>query len=248
MKVKQARWFRILTVMLALSLLIPAASAMAAGITKGTTLYVDTSNGSSVNLRSGPGYDCPVIATYRVGTPVTLLQTGRNWYKVSVGYCVGYMDSQYLSASKPQPKPQPVTPKPGSAYAYVKTNGARLNLRATPSRASAILGQFLPGTPVIIYEQIGSWYRVNIGGINGYVMSKYVSVTYGEPTSNYMRVVNPNGGSYVNLRKGAGLGYKIVQKVPVNVLVTVLERGKEWSKVTYNGTTGYMSSYFLKTK
>ncbi|MDR1599025.1 MAG: SH3 domain-containing protein [Oscillospiraceae bacterium] len=245
----KTRWFRVLAAALALALLLPAAGGLAATyIGRGSVLYVDTPNGSGLNLRSAPGYDASVIATYRHGTAVTVLQCGRSWYKVSVNYCVGYMDAQYLSASKPAPKPVPVTPKPGSAYAYVKTNGSRLNLRATPSRASAILGQYVPGTPVIVYEAIGSWYRVNIGGQNGYVMSKYVSVAYGEPTANYLRVYNPNGGSYVNLRRGAGTNYSVVQKVPVNVLVTALERGVEWTKVTYNGKTGYMSSYFLKSR
>jgi uncharacterized protein YgiM (DUF1202 family) len=247
MNMVKSKWFRVLVVALALALCVPAASGLAATwIGRGSVLYVD-SNGSNVNLRSAPSYDAPIIASYAPGTAVTLLQGGRSWHKVSVNYCIGYMDAQYLSVSKPEPKPV-VTPKPGSAYAYVKTNGSRLNLRATPSRASAILGQFVPGTPVIIYEKIGSWYRVNIGGKNGYVMSQYISSAYGEPTDNYLRVFNPNGGSYVNLRRGAGYNFRVVQKVPVNVLVTVLERGGEWTKVKYDGTTGYMSSYFLKSK
>ncbi|MDR0396423.1 MAG: SH3 domain-containing protein, partial [Oscillospiraceae bacterium] len=242
----KTKWFRVLAAALTLALLIPAGGALASSVGRGGVLYVDTPNGSGLNLRSAPSYEASVIASYRPGTAVTVLQYGRSWYKVSVNYCVGYMDAQYLSASKPAPKPVPVSPKPGSAYAYVKTNGSRLNLRATPSRASAILGQYMPGTPVIIYETIGSWYRVNIGGQNGYVMAKYVSVAYGEPTDNYLRVYNPNGGSYVNLRRGAGTNYSVVQKVPVNVLVTALERGGEWTKVEYSGKIGYMSSYFLK--
>ncbi|MDR1569459.1 MAG: SH3 domain-containing protein [Oscillospiraceae bacterium] len=240
---------RLIILALAVSfILMPMSGALAAGgVQPGSILYVNAPNGGNLNLRCAPNYEALIIASYSAGQPVKVLAVCGDWYKVSVNYCIGYMVAQYLSPTKPAP-PQPSVPVFGSAKAVVSNpqSGSRLNLRATPSRASTILGQYKNGTPVTIYEEIGEWYRVKISGANGYVMAKYVKVVKGEPTDNYLQVFNPNGGSYVNLRKGPGYGYNVAQQVKTNVLAYVLDQGGAWTKVEINGNVGYINSAFLK--
>lgn len=60
-----------------------------------------------------------------------------------------------------------------------------------------------------------------------------------------------NGGATtttaVNFRKGPGTGYGIIATLPAGAQVVVSsESGGGWSKVVYNGTTGYISSDYLK--
>lgn len=53
-------------------------------------------------------------------------------------------------------------------------------------------------------------------------------------------------GSGVNLRSGPGLNYQVVDCLPKGASVTVTDRSNgEWYAVSYNGTSGFMSSHYL---
>lgn len=49
----------------------------------------------------------------------------------------------------------------------------------------------------------------------------------------------------LNLRTGPGTGYSIILTMPKGSSVTVLSTSNSWSKLTYNGTTGYAYSPYL---
>lgn len=53
--------------------------------------------------------------------------------------------------------------------------------------------------------------------------------------------------AYLNLRKGAGMGYSVIKVIPSNTTVTVVDKSNsEWLKVKLSdGTTGYCSSDYL---
>lgn len=57
-----------------------------------------------------------------------------------------------------------------------------------------------------------------------------------------------NSSIGLNMRTGPGLTYDVVITIPDNSEVTVIEKGSEWSKVSYNGKTGYVSSGYLNFK
>ncbi len=50
---------------------------------------------------------------------------------------------------------------------------------------------------------------------------------------------------YLNLRTGAGTGYRIILTMPKGATVIVTSSSGEWSKVSYNGTTGYANNKYL---
>lgn len=58
------------------------------------------------------------------------------------------------------------------------------------------------------------------------------------------RVVNPNGGSYVNLRAGRSYEAAILARCPVGSSVEIITKG-EWHVVRYQGVKGYMHSNFV---
>ena len=62
----------------------------------GKTAFVKNPRNRTVNLRSGPGKNYKVIAEYRPGTKITLLQYGKTWCKVSVRGKTGYMMTKYI--------------------------------------------------------------------------------------------------------------------------------------------------------
>lgn len=53
-------------------------------------------------------------------------------------------------------------------------------------------------------------------------------------------------GGKLNLRAGAGTGYRSITRIPNGTALTVLEQGGKWSRVSYNGQTGYVMNAFLR--
>ena len=54
-------------------------------------------------------------------------------------------------------------------------------------------------------------------------------------------------GSDVNLRSGPGTNYPVIDCLPKGAVVEVTDRSNpNWYAVNYNGTSGYMSSRYLK--
>jgi len=78
------------------------------------------------------------------------------------------------------------------AFALVNTDGwavvksdvstDRLHLRTGPSTNAESIGRYYSGTPVHILEDQGEWAKVSIGGIQGYMMKKYLA--YGKDMLN----------------------------------------------------------------
>lgn len=68
------------------------------------------------------------------------------------------------------------------------------------------------------------------------------------PPEKVMAQVVASKGSTVNMRKGAGLTYRIVERVPIGDYVEVLnDDGTEWTYVQYETKSGYMMDMFLLT-
>ena len=62
------------------------------------------------------------------------------------------------------------------------------------------------------------------------------------------RYVYAESGTDVNMRKNAGTSYALVARVPVHDAVQAEDMGNGWSKVEWNGHTGYMMTQFLVTE
>ena len=59
--------------------------------------HIKNPRNRTVNLRTGPGKKYKVVAEYRPGTKVTLLQRGSAWCKVKVGGRTGYIMRKYIA-------------------------------------------------------------------------------------------------------------------------------------------------------
>ncbi|MDR2506344.1 MAG: SH3 domain-containing protein [Oscillospiraceae bacterium] len=219
----------------------------------GDIMYVAPPSGYNLNLRAAPSYDATIIASYKAGTEVVVMQDLGEFKKVSVGFVVGYMASEYLSQGKSSSGSSGGTSGGAIGTAYVNNPkaGQRLNLRAKPSTQAEVLGSFLSGTSVVVYENLGGWLSVSINGIRGYVMAKYISFgAAGSAQTNTsagtLTVYNPNGGNFVNQRSGAGYDYRILQRVATGTRVTKQAAQGEWIKITVNGVTGWMNALFLR--
>ena len=213
---------------------------------------VKTPNSTAMNLRRGPGSQYGVIKQFSGDSYVMVLAKGTGWWRVSVGGYTGFMSKDYLVEGLHAAKDIAAQNEPsGGGESYAMVNNPKstqaLNLRLYASTGSEVLGKLYNGTRLSVDRQGSEWSAVTVQqtGLSGYVMTRYLRL-YNLPTTPTSRVYHPNG-SYVNLRSQADMMTgAIVARVPSGKTVTVLVPGAEWSKVKYNGYTGYMLTYFLR--
>ena len=173
-----------------------------------------------------------------------MLQKGREWSRVSVGGEEGFMATQYLHFGNAPGKPT------GKVAVVANPKDTQvLNLRQTASLDAKVLDYYRNGVKVTILSAGDTWHKVQVeDGKIGYMMAKFLKVTDEEMVVKpfQAKVVNINGGSYVNLRAKASLNAKIIDRIDVGSTVTVTEHGTDWCKVIADGVEGYMSTWFLK--
>jgi len=209
---------------------------------------VRTNTGIGLNVREEPGMDGAILTSVRNGESVTVTQKGSNWCRVTIGGVDGFMATEFLRFGSSGSQ----TPGTSSGKRAVVNNprGTQvLNLRQRPSLDAKVVDYYRNGTEVTILEAGSTWHKVQVeDGKVGYMMAKFLKVT-GESSEIKpfeAKLINVNGGSYVNFRKGPSLQSGVIARLPVGSSVTVIEHGTDWCKVEADGQTGYVSTWFMK--
>jgi len=209
------------------------------------TAVVRTNTGIGLNLREEPEMDGAIITSARNGAQVVVLQKGRDWCRVSVNGTEGFMSTQYLHFGN-----APAKPAAGKVAVVNNPKATQvLNLRQTASLDAKVLDYYRNGVKVTILSAGDTWHKVQVeDGKIGYMMAKYLKITDDEMIVKpfQAKVINVNGGSYVNFRKAASLSAGIIDRIDVGSTVTVIEHGVDWCKVIADGVEGYMSTWFLR--
>lgn len=139
----------------------------------GGNAYITSHNGYGVRLRVGPGTGYRVIGTFNPGTPVTILERGSTWSRISINGTVGYMMTQYLSSGSGG----------GSSshdkvicYATIwSSNGYGVRLRSGPSKSYGKIGVYSVGTTVAVLEKGSVWDRIRVGSREGWMMNEFLN-------------------------------------------------------------------------
>lgn len=210
-----------------------------------------TPNGTGLNLRTGPGKGYPSMGQYQGGSYVMVLQKGADWWKVSADGQVGYMSTEYLRDGVLTPSAALLEGSGGTVeagYAVVSNPKSTqvLNLRADISTGSRIIGQFGNGVRVTVLDQGTEWCRVRTAQNQvGFMMTRYLKL-HNLPEVP-IRTVNHPQRSYVNLRQAPSiLEGKVLAKMPHGARVKIIAPDDGWTKVSYNGQTGYVLTAFLQ--
>lgn len=132
----------------------------------------------------------------------------------------------------------PTPTPPSSKTMYVNTNYANLNVRSGAGTNYSIIGSLPKGTQVTVYEESNGFSRIGGGQ---WVSSSYLSST--KPSSGsttktaYVKV-----NSSLNVRAGAGIGYRIVGSLSNGTRVTIYEESNGWARI---GNGQWVSSQYL---
>lgn len=162
-------------------------------------------------------------------------------------------------------QPQPV-------YGIVKVTTS-LNVRQGPGTQYKRIGGLGPNARIQILRQVGDWYEIKAGNLQGYVHSDYVVLEGGQqpPGSSSGGNSGSSGGnqgqqppvdppvppsndkkyavvtaSALNVRSGPSTKNHKIGVVVKGTKLTVLEKVGEWYKIEYNGITGYVHGGYIK--
>lgn len=222
---------RALALALALALLFSTtAFAATLGVIK-----MPTKDGS-VNLRSGPGTNYRVIGWAFHGDDVQILKANSQWDRVRVVSTgqVGYIRNIYISRLASMNE---LSDWGQLARVKTKYETSVVNLRKGPGMSYAVKQTLPSGSKLAVIGKIGSWYEVQVIPTprTGYIHKDYL-------TNGVLAATTGN----VHLRKAGNSSAAILRVVPDQSEIIVLKVGKKWSKVTYNGRTGYMYNKYIK--
>lgn len=207
-----------------------------------TAASVTSANGKPVRLRSGPSTQYPIIASYQVGTPLTVLTTGDTWSKIRINGYTGYMMNEFISTTGGVS---------GGYTAYVVSgNGKTVVLRSGPSKQHEVLVSYKVGQKVRVNSYGSTWCSVTINGLDGYMMTEFLSTVKPETSvsASYTAYVTSSNGKGVRMRAGAGTQFSTIASYAVGTKITVLEYGDKWCKIRVGTNTGYMMTEFLTTR
>ncbi len=219
-------------------------------VTQPVGAYVTSANGQAVRLRSGPHVNFPILATYAVGTPLTVLSTGDSWSQVSINGRTGYMMNEFISTIGGGVSGGTVAD--GYTAYVVSGNGKTVVLRSGPSKQYGILASYNVGQKVTVLNYGSTWCEISVNGLEGYMMTEFLStvkpsVPSGGISSGYSAYVTSGNGKGVRMRMGAGTIFPTIATYSVGTKVTVLEYGSQWCKIRIGSNTGYMMTEFLTT-
>lgn len=114
-------------------------------------------------------------------------------------------------------------------YKYTLSN---VNLREEKSTKSKVITIIPKGAQIELLDAEEDWLKVRYENYEGYVYNENISQSL-HPWAN------------INLRKGPSVTSKPIIMIPRKGRVEVIENIGAWSKVIYDGKTGYINSYYL---
>ena len=208
-----------------------------------STGYVTSTNGLNVRMRSGPGTNYSVMASYAPGTACKVLSAEKGWYQIQIGSYTGFMMTKFVTGTPPSGGGGIIPP---TTTVWVSSaNGRSVNLRSGAGKNYASIGLYPVGATGKILQAGKTWSYVQFGTRTGYMMTQFLTTKkpdYPLPSGTY--VISANGRN-VNLRYGPGTGYNAVAAFPPGTPLTILNRGGEWHYIQIQGYYGYMMSKFI---
>ncbi len=212
--------------------------------------WVNIPGGSgTVNLRETASTTSRVLTTIRHGSPVTVLSNDGSWCYVRYEGQEGFVMLKYLSLDgqvEDAPEQDAPTTDAGELEAIVKTASGTLNLREQPTTAARVLMTIPRGESIIVTNRGTEWCAVRYAGVSGYVMTKFLTFpadNNAQPVS--YAVVATQSGS-LNMRSQPTTGSSVVRQIPKGTRVGVISQDGSWSRISYDGKTGYVMSSYLR--
>lgn len=150
-----------------------------------------TITADSLNVRSGAGTKYSVIASLSKGSKVTITSTKGDWHKIKMSNGkTGWVSADYIkisSSNSSSSSSSSVNNKIGTV------NTSSLNVRKGAGTNYSVIATVKSGQKVGILSSKNGWYNVLLSnGKKGWVSSKYIKVSNGDPNSVLQDNTNTN--------------------------------------------------------
>ena len=212
---------RALTILMCVLLaLLPAAEAFAYWRVNTTWL----------KAHEKPDYSAKVADSYRRDFAVMILSNGKGgWSRVRFmpSGNTAYVQKKYLQPCK-------------SYSAFISKDSTLL--RTGPATSFSARAKLDKGTKVTVLTHGSAFDYVSTPKGKGYVRN--TCLTTSSPGGRSAHIKNPRNKT-VNLRKGPGKNYKVIAEYRPGTKITILQKGKAWSKVSVRGRTGYIMTKYI---
>ena len=134
------------------------------------------------------------------------------------------------------------------AASQIATVTENVNFRTGPSTSYSSITVISKGSSIEVLSTSGNWVNAKYNGKTGYIYKDYVSnstSTSNSETTQTTKYVNTTAG--LNVRTGPSTSYAKIVTLSYGQSVNVLSTSNGWSKINYNGSTGYVSSQYLQS-
>ncbi|PGZ07553.1 peptidase M24 [Bacillus cereus] len=220
-----------------------------------------TVNVSSLRVRTGPSTSHPAVGSVKQGQVVKVEGEVQDWFKIQYAGQTAYVSKDYVTKGgsnenvtqgNNQEQNNNVTVQTGGTYVV---NATSLRVRTGPAAYHSVIGGVLNGTTLNVVGSENGWFKVNYQGKTGFVSSEFVKFVKGGTTTPEQpkQPEQPSqaigdyyiNASALNVRSGEGTNYRIIGALPQGQKVQVISENSGWSKINYNGQTGYIGTRFL---
>lgn len=212
------------------------------------TLWATVTGTNALNFREGPGFDYDIQTELAEGTVLCVLGTEGEWAKVQYGNRIGYVSPTYLTFHSEYPSE---TSGNTSAMVSLSAEGETAPLLISPSTAATVMMDVLHGTQVTVISNDGSWCRVKVAGLEGYLLNSQLDfdatgVTLPDaPEEDVLTAIVNTQATTLNLRQGPSTDDIILVQIPKGDTVVVTSYGTEWCAVSWGEHDGYVMTKYL---
>ena len=233
---------KVLTLVLALLLCLAIAGAALA-----ETVYISSTGTGTMNVRKGPGKSYAVVGYVHHGDTVTVHEHSGEWSRVTIkgSGVTGWIKTKYFDGT---------TKELCNGKREVDLGSAKsIKLRKGPGTKYAKVGYVYASDTVKVLYFESDWVKVTVtaSGKTGWIMEKYVGdkasdvpdADEGTPagTGKSLKVRRVTANSGLNVRKGAGDGYPVIDTLPKGTPLKILGSSGKWYKIsTFDGLTGWV--------
>ncbi|MGP9649924.1 SH3 domain-containing protein [Glutamicibacter sp. AOP38-B1-38] len=204
---------------------------------KSATVKRTTAN---LRLRERASTSSATLLVIPKGTKLSVLATSNGWNKIKYGGKTGWSAGSYLE------KTSSTTDSKGGSVRYTTAN---LNLRTGAGTGYRSLGVIPQGEKVTVSQTSKGWAKVSSSKGTGWSSASYLTSKGSSSKPSNPKTDSPEGSRYttanLNLRTGAGTGYRSLGVIPEGEKVNVLRTSGNWAQVSSSKGTGWVSRTYL---
>ena len=146
---------------------VPSAPSRPVPETRGYCIVDNPRATQFLNLRQQPSTTSKVLATYKNGIRLEIIEQGEKWCKVygKASGNIGYVMTEYVT----------LYGVPSTPVKTVQNGNTFVNLRSAPSKVNgAVYEKLYSGNQVIVLTPGDEWTQVRYGNTVGYMMSNFL--------------------------------------------------------------------------